>query len=314
MTAVQKSNHWSEYWAGGNLTSLPQDFRANYDGEIAQFWYAQFSHIPEHGKLIDLCTGNGAVVLLAAAWCQARSIATQLYGVDAARIDPRAIARSYPDLAQLLSTITLISDCPVEDIDLPSEEFDLVTSQYGIEYCDWRLAAAQVSRLLKPGGHFAFLSHAVSTDIVSYMETESREYELLDEMGFLSGIRRYLQGGLNIRGFQEVLKQSRAAVSGEYQVSNSPFLATVLNMLTSVVSMDEGTVVQNQARLDQFQREISFGRERLNDLLRVNRAIQSDPGWYRVFEQQGLDLVESGDILYQGVHNSGQYYCFVKPV
>jgi hypothetical protein len=84
-------------------------------------------------------------------------------------------------------------------------------------------------------------------------------------------------------------------------------------MLASVVPMDEATVIQNRTRLDQFQREISHGRERLKDLLRVNRAIQSDPGWYRVFEQHGLELVDEGDILYKGVHNSGRCYCFVKP-
>lgn len=308
-----RASHWSEYWSGGNLTSLPQDFRANYDGEIAEFWHSQFEHVPEHGKVVDLCTGNGAVVLLAAAWFRSRSRATNLYGVDAASIDPKVIANKYPDLARLLLSITLIGGCPVEDIDLPGGEFDLVTSQYGIEYCDWQRAAVQVSRLLKPGGRFAFLSHAVSTDIVRYMETESLEYELLEEVGFLSGMRAYLQGGLSCREFQHVMKQCQSVVSEKHQTSKSPFLGSILNMLASVVTMNEPVVMQNRARLDHFQRDISHGRERLKDLLRVNQAIQSNPGWIRVFEQQGLDLVGSGDILYRGVHNSGRYHCFVKP-
>ena len=308
-----RAKHWSEYWSSGNLTSLPQDFRENYDGEIAEFWHLQFDRVPEHGKLVDLCTGNGAVVLLAAAWFRSQPGARQLYGINDARIDPRAIARKYPGQARLLSSITLIGGSPVEDIDLPSGEFDLVTSQYGIEYCDWQRAAAQVSRLLKTGGRFAFVSHAVTTDIIKYMETEWREYEVLEELGFLSGIQQYLQGSLDYQDFQGVMRQSKAAVSEEHRVSKSPFLATILNMLADVVAMDEATVMQNRASLDHFQREISYGRERLKDLLGVNRAIQSDPGWYRVFEQHGLDLVESGDILYQGVHNSGRYYCFVKP-
>jgi len=311
MTAVQNSSHWSEYWSDGNLTSLPQDFRANYDGEIAQFWNAQFSHVPEQGKLIDLCTGNGAVALLASAWFRSQSRATELYAVDAARIDPRSIARKYPDLAQLLSSITLIGGCPVEDIDLPGGEFDLVTSQYGIEYCDWSKAADQVFRLLKPCGRFAFISHAVSTDIISYMENEWREYEALEELKFLSGIEQYVRGDLAFPDFQVVMKRSYEVLSGQYP--DSPLMAAILNMLASVVPMDEHTTGQNRARLDQFQRQISFGRERLKDLLRVNRAIQSNPGWHRVFEQHGLERVDGGDILYQGVHNSGRYYCFVKP-
>jgi hypothetical protein len=90
-------------------------------------------------------------------------------------------------------------------------------------------------------------------------------------------------------------------------------MATLLDMLTSVVAMSKVALEQNHDRLDGFQREIGHGRDRLEDLLRVNRAIQSDPGWYRVFERQGLGLVDSGDILYRGVHNSGRYYCFTKP-
>jgi len=313
MKQLPASGHWSKYWAGGNLTSLPQDFVANYDGEIAEFWHAQFRRIPDHGKLLDVCTGNGAVVLLAAAWSRSESRSLGLFGVDAARIDPGAIAARYPSQAGLLSSIKLISGCRVEDIDLPPGTFDLVTSQYGIEYCDWSLAAAQVSRLLKPGGRFAFLSHAVSTGIIKYMEDEWREYEILQELEFLSAIEAYLQGKTDFPEFQRTMKNSQAVVSAEYRRLNSPFLGSILNMLANVVPMDQAALEQSRARLDQFQQEISQGRQRLKDLLRVNRAIQSDAGWYRVFEQHGLELVDEGDILYKGVHNSGRYYCFVKP-
>lgn len=311
MTQVQRSQHWSEYWAAGSLTSLPQDFVSNYDGEIAEFWHAQFCHVPDHGKMLDLCTGNGAILLLAESWSRSESVSVELSGVDAAEINPLAIAEKFPEQAPLLSSLKLISNCRVEDIDLPTATFDLVTSQYGIEYCDWPRAAAQVFRLLKPGGRFAFLSHAVSTDIIKYMEDEWLEYETLAELKFLSSIEQYVEGELKFLDFQKVMKNSRAILSG--QNPSSPFRSAILNMLASVAHMDEVAVRQSRTRLDHFQREISHGRERLKDLLRVNRAIQSDPGWYQVFEQQGLGLVDSGDILYRGVHNSGRYHCFVKP-
>ncbi|MCW8927084.1 MAG: hypothetical protein OQJ84_12560, partial [Xanthomonadales bacterium] len=179
------------------------------------------------------------------------------------------------------------------------------------EYCDWQQAAVQVFRLLKPGGHFACLSHAVSTDIIRYMEDEWREYEILRELKFLSAIDRYLRDDLAFPHFKKAMKNTQVALSGKSPKSR--FMGAILNMLASVVPMDEATVAQNRTRLDQFQRDINFGRERLKDLLRVNRTIQSDPGWYRVFEQHGLELVDEGDIMYRGVHNSGRYHCFVKP-
>ena len=50
------------------MTSLPQDFAANYDGEVAEFWQAAFAQVPPAGRMIDLCTGNGAIALLAVAY------------------------------------------------------------------------------------------------------------------------------------------------------------------------------------------------------------------------------------------------------
>jgi SAM-dependent methyltransferase len=308
-----KPKHWSDYWAGGCLTSLPQDFPANYDGEIARYWNGQFEQAPDHGKLLDLCTGNGAIVLLAAAYAQSTSRPFELYAVDAARINPQSIAARYPEQSHLLSSVHLISDCRVEDIDLEPASFDLVTSQYGVEYCDWSQAADQVFRLLKPGGRFALLSHAVSTDIVKYMETEKQEYELLERLKFLSGIDRFLQGKLNFPQFQKTLRKTQRVLSREYQGSPTPLLATILKMLANVLPMNEPTLRQNWSRLDQFRNRIIHGRDRLKDMLRVNRAIQSDPEWYRVFENRGLELVDSGNILYRGEHHSGCYYCFVKP-
>ena len=48
-------------------------------------------------------------------------------------------------------------------------------------------------------------------------------------------------------------------------------------------------------------------------MLRVNQAIHEQPEWYRVFETSGLELMDSGEILYKGRHRSGRTYRFSKP-
>ena len=43
-------------------------------------------------------------------WFRSQSQTVELHGVDAASIDPQAIAKKFPELADLLSSITLISE------------------------------------------------------------------------------------------------------------------------------------------------------------------------------------------------------------
>lgn len=307
-------SHWSDYWAGGNLTSLPQDFSVNYDAETGAFWTAVFQALPDQACMLDLCTGNGAIALLACEYADIQGLNLKITAVDAADIDPGIVAGKFPTQAGLLKRINFIGNQRVEDLNLPDAGFDLVSSQYGIEYCDWPRAAVQVTRMLRPGGRFVFVSHASSSDVLKYMENESREYDLLAALNFLTSIRRYLDGALAYRKLHQVLEKTWVRLQQEQKQSGSPLLASMLGMLTSVLPMDETTLRQFNANLELFYRHTDNGRARLEDLLRVNRAIANDPGWYRVFENHGLDLHETGEIFHLGKHHSGTYYSFVKPV
>ena len=71
------------------MTSLPQDFTANYDGEVAEFWSTAFKEIPEQGSMIDLCTGNGAIALLAAEQVSKSGHLFEITAVDAAVMSPQ---------------------------------------------------------------------------------------------------------------------------------------------------------------------------------------------------------------------------------
>ena len=64
---------WSDYWAAGNLTSLPSDFAHNYDGEIKAFWFKIFDDLPDKSAILDVCTGNGAVAYLALDFAKANN-------------------------------------------------------------------------------------------------------------------------------------------------------------------------------------------------------------------------------------------------
>ncbi len=312
--AMNHSDHWSDYWSRGSLTSLPQDFAANYDGEVAGFWQQVFRGVPEQGRIIDLCTGNGAIALLAAEYARKVSPGLEITAVDAATISPESIAQKYPGQAELLQRIRFIGNCRVEEMNLPPAGFDLVTSQYGIEYCDWTQAAAQVERVLRPGGRLVLVSHTATSDIMKFMAQEQREYAQLERLGFFRTIKGFLDNGIDFERFRKTLATTQATLARELGTSDSPLFRSVLGMVGGVLNMNEPALDKSRTHLQAYYAQTRHGYDRLTDMLRVNQAIQSQPHWYRVFESAGLKLTNSGEIQYRGRHHAGDFYSFEKPV
>ena len=311
--ATGKSDHWSEYWSRGCLTSLPQDFSANYDGEVAEFWQRVFCSISHLDRMIDLCTGNGAIALLAADYAQKKAPGLNITAVDAATVSPQAILQKYPAQARLLDRIRFIDNCRVEDIDLPASTFDLVTSQYGIEYCDWQLAAVKVQQLLKPGGRLVLVTHTATSDIMKFMEQEQREYTQLEQLRFFSAIKGYLSQEISFAQLRSRLARIQVEIGSIFSKSGSPLFRSVLGMLAGALQMDQAALEKERVHLEEYYAQIRHGFDRLTDMLRVNHAIRSDPDWYRVFVTAGLELEDSGEIRYKGRHHAGSFFIFTKP-
>jgi ubiquinone/menaquinone biosynthesis C-methylase UbiE len=313
MTSKKIPDHWSDYWSRGHLTSLPEDFSSNYDGELAGFWNEAFRSLPAEGAMIDLCTGNGAIALLAAAWAERHAPGLRITAVDAAAVDTGAIRQNHPAAAALLDRVEFIDNCRVEDLDLPDAQFDLATSQYGIEYCDWERAAAKVARLLKPGGRMVMVAHTAGSDILKFMQRERGEYALLEQLAFFSTIRDYLDRKMAFQGFRQSLAGIRQRLNVEFGRTGSPLFRSVLGMLNGALQMDRATLEKGREHLESYLAQTRFGYERLKDMLRVNQAIRADAEWYRVFESAGLELQESGELLYRGQHHAGEYLKFARP-
>lgn len=58
------SEHWSEYWSQGYITSFGDAFKNNYQGEIKVLWQKFSLSLDKHSKVLDIGTGNGAVIEL----------------------------------------------------------------------------------------------------------------------------------------------------------------------------------------------------------------------------------------------------------
>lgn len=307
------TGHWTHYWRQGHLTSLPCGFESNYDGEFLTFWNAQFAALDKGAVVLDVCSGNGSIALLAQEFSARNELGLQVQAVDAAGIEVAPLIAANPAYATHVRAIRFITDTPLEQLELPAVSVDLVTSQFGIEYTDWAAAAGVVTRVLQPGGHFALLCHTPESRILPEMERQCRDYDSLYALEVFSGalaadvgsappdeVRQRLNGGLD--SIFALFKDDRASVllgglgrtlENIYRQSATDFDAAMRNYL-------------------QLQRQVDLSRGIARDLLAVHHALRAAPQWHDAFVAAGLARLDSGVIRHHTGDIAGRWHRFRK--
>ena len=135
------------------------------------FWSSFFASLPESTRLLDLATGNGAVLAIAAEHSKDFS----LHGVDQADIGETGPGGS-----------TFHPHCGIEALPFEDNSFDAVTSQYGFEYSNTTATIPEIARVATPGASLRLLVHAKDGDV--HRATSAR----------LKRLRLLLQGNKNL--------------------------------------------------------------------------------------------------------------------
>jgi ubiquinone/menaquinone biosynthesis C-methylase UbiE len=138
--------------------------RSNYDDRVAAGWRQFFHALPAGSRILDLCTGNGAVAVIAAETGAVHGKHFRITGVDLADIEPR---RFVYRLGVIARDICFLPRTSVEKLDFPDACFDAVVSQYGIEYSDLDKSLREAARVLAPGGKLRLFMHAKEGTVVA---------------------------------------------------------------------------------------------------------------------------------------------------
>ncbi len=312
-TASLQQRAWSRYWSSGALTSLPEDFRANYDGEIRDFWRARCVDLADGAAVLDVCTGNGAVALLLAEALADLGLGARITAIDRAEIRPELIRQRFPALAGHVDSVRFLGGRAFEDAALHDASQDLITSQYGIEYCEPGEAARQCARLLKPGGRLALLSHATDSAMRATMQQELEQYEVLADSGLFERLQAWRSGALDSAGFVRALGEIDAAIRRRTDVDSSPLFAYVLGLTGQVGRWTVAQLDSQRAAVIDGIEQLEDGRSRLDQMLGVHRVLESPERFAGHFKQAGLVLDEHGPLTYRGIHAVGHRFLFSKP-
>ncbi len=307
----ETGKHWSNYWQQGNLTSLPSGFQDNYDGQFKAFWEAQFAGLQPGARVLDVCSGNGSIALLASDFSRRHSLGLQVSATDAAAIDAARMLVKHPKLRQHLQSIEFLSETPLEHLAVATESTDLVTSQYGVEYTRWKTSAANIVRMLRPGGRFAMVCHSADTRILQEMETQHTEYGQIIDIGPLA---RQGDRDLTPENLAERLEQALAELYQLFQQNRSSQLMSAAG--GKLEAIRKLAVQQPQAgwrEFIQFREGITTSHQIVGDLLSVKQAISRRPQWHEAFIEAGLEQVSCGSIHYHTGEIAGTSYQFRKP-
>jgi SAM-dependent methyltransferase len=146
----QAANSWNTYWQGtGDVGAYSSD-GLNHPAIVA-FWDEFFQGVKQdygRPRIIDIASGNGAVVK-----CALDAFGDQASDVTCLDVSDAAITNIRSRFPQVKGLVT-----DARNIPLDSGSFDVITSQFGVEYAGLG-AIDEISRLLASGGRLAFLLH-----------------------------------------------------------------------------------------------------------------------------------------------------------
>lgn len=148
---------WSTYWEAGGLHSCIGRLVEDREGAIGRFWRACFAGLRDGDRMLDLATGNGALLKFMRDDV-ARDV--RVDAVDLADVAPQWLS---PDAT---TGITFHRRVRMEALPFADATFDLVVSQFGLEYAQWPQALDEAARVCGNRGRLAFVLHHADSLVV----------------------------------------------------------------------------------------------------------------------------------------------------
>lgn len=304
--------HWTNYWQSGVQTSLPQDFKNNYDGIIFEFWKTVIDRTRKHASVLDVCTGNGAVALIMAKLAAKSEKKLTITAIDISEINTRFIKQNnskiYTDMIQFKS------HCPVESLHTRiQKKQDLIVSQYGLEYSRLEKSAPAIKTVLKNEGELVFIAHSPNSAVFNFMRNEEAIYNWLEQVEIWQTFQRFAKNEINTQQFQRnllsILKNHRPnpIFKGE------PLFIEWLRMISQIRTISLAEISRHKSDIKKFIEQHQFARLRCQDMLEVAEKVKDD-AWLEPLHQQGFVLKQKDILIYNNKYLVGDCYHFkIKP-
>lgn len=153
-TASRRQAVWTRHWATGAAHSCAGSYTDTYGGAIAAFWAGLHAHTAAGARVLDIATGSGALPRLLLHLRPALDL--RIDAVDLAE-PATGWLRKLP--AAQAARVRFHGGVGAERLPFADGAFDLVLSQYGLEYADMALALPELLRVRAPRGRIGLVMH-----------------------------------------------------------------------------------------------------------------------------------------------------------
>lgn len=245
---------WNDYWQFDRLSSFDDLGETNYREEVAAGWKSFFDRLTDGAAILDLCTGNGAIAVMAAEAGRRRGKHFRIVGVDAADINPYLYVTKHRDE---LAAIEFRPATPIESLPWPAASFDTVVSQYGIEYSDLAFSIPELTRVVAPTGKARLNLHAAEGAVVQRSKRAIADIDfLLHDVDLAGKAQRCLRAVAEI---ERKLNRSESALCASRESSDS-FRKALQETSQRIAAAADPEMLRNSGKMldDLYQRRNQY--------------------------------------------------------
>jgi ubiquinone/menaquinone biosynthesis C-methylase UbiE len=273
--AESESWMWDRYWQFDRIASCFDSAGAtNYDENVAAGWREFFGRLPQGTRILDLCSGNGAVAIIAAETGLARGKHFEIVAVDRADIDPGAHVSRH---RQALAAIDFRGGTAAEKLPFGDDSFGAIVSQYGLEYTELDRALTELGRVAAPGARVRLVLHAAEGTVRADSERIVAEADFLLDSIDLPGTAR--------RCFEAVIAAERSPNADEatHRIAReclAEFESALARTGERIAGAADPNMLRNCAMVlyDSFKRH---GRFELDQLVAKTEAVRAEIAAHR---------------------------------
>ncbi|WP_105190823.1 class I SAM-dependent methyltransferase [Pseudoalteromonas sp. T1lg48] len=248
------SDHWTNYWEQGHLTSFGGGFKNNYEGELKEFWSTFASQLVPNSKVLDIGTGNGALIELIQ-----KNNNFKCVGIDQATIN-NEISRTING--------EFYSKVSAEKLIFSDNEFDSVIAQFALEYTNIDQSLDEVLRVLTAKGRFAFVCHHPESIVVKPNELILEAAKLV-KSHFSIPLSNLIEAILDkdTVATRQFIKEIEVQITTQFGSNSEPLLGTNLPAFIGFLSQNSQKNLDFRKALSLFMSELELLILRLTELV-----------------------------------------------
>lgn len=190
-TSHSSAEHWDAFWRARDK-AVPQPDAGARDPAPAEFWHEflkQEFALYEHPRLIDIACGNGAVTAIAMEAAHRTGASLTAHCVDYSMSAVEELRKRFPQVEGVA--------CDAREMPYDDRSFDLVVSQFGIEYAGVE-AFEEAARLVDTNGVLAAIVHMADGAIEKECAANLAVVEALNEAQLMPLARAAFGAGFDL--------------------------------------------------------------------------------------------------------------------